>query len=104
MNTAKGGAPSHNNLVARQLMQYPLHMLRLILRPKFHTCTAILLLTHSWIGAATQSIRFKAVSREVVESRLRKYSGSNQEREQTLKRMFIEAGCDDQHISEQQVT
>ena len=39
----------------------------------------------------------------MVEVRLRKYAGDNKQREATLKQMFTEAGCDDQHISEQPV-
>lgn len=63
-----------------------------------------MVLVHSFIGVATaESIRFKPVARDVVEARLRQYTGGNKEREATLKRMFSEAGCDDQHLSEQQV-
>jgi hypothetical protein len=78
-------------------------MLNLIPRSRFYACTAILVLVHSWIGATGQSFRFKPVSRDVVEARLKKYAGTNKEREATLKAMFAEAGCDDQHVSEQQV-
>jgi Zn-dependent M28 family amino/carboxypeptidase len=53
--------------------------------------------------SAGESIRFEPVSREVVESRLKKYSGDDRQREATLKGMFAEAGCDGQHLSEQAV-
>jgi len=46
---------------------------------------------------------YSPVSREVVEGRLGKYTGNNKQRETTLKQMFAEAGCDDQHLSEQPV-
>jgi Zn-dependent M28 family amino/carboxypeptidase len=39
----------------------------------------------------------------VVEARLGKYAGNNKQREITLKQMFSEAGCDEQHLSEQPV-
>ena len=64
--------------------------------------TAIALLLHSWIDAS-EAIRYNPVSREVVETRLKKYTGNDQQREGTLKQMFAEAGCDDQHLSEQAV-
>ncbi len=52
---------------------------------------------------AQETIRYKAVPREVVESRLKKYGGNDQQREATLKQMFADAGCDSQHLSEQAV-
>jgi hypothetical protein len=65
--------------------------------------TAVIVLLHSWIGATAEGIRFNPVSREVVEARLGKYTGNNKQREATLKQMFVESGCDDQHLSEQAV-
>jgi hypothetical protein len=59
-------------------------------------------LLHSWIGSAAH-IRYGPVPREVVEGRLGKYPGDNKQREATLKKIFAEAGCDDQHVSEQPV-
>jgi hypothetical protein len=50
-----------------------------------------------------QGIRYRLNSREMVEARLRKYAGNNQRREETLKQMFAESGCDEQHLSEQPV-
>jgi len=49
------------------------------------------------------TIRLQPVSRETVEARLGRYGGNNQRREQTLKEMFEEAGCDGRHVSEQTV-
>jgi hypothetical protein len=55
-------------------------------------------------STTAQSIRYKEVSREIVEARLRKYIGKNEQREATLKQLFIEAGCDErEHLSEQAV-
>ncbi|MBO0911733.1 MAG: M28 family peptidase [Acidobacteria bacterium] len=53
--------------------------------------------------AAADTIRYKPVSRETVEARLGRYTGNDQRREQTLKQMFAEAGCDGQQVSEQTV-
>lgn len=78
-------------------------MSNLIRRSKFCAGTALAVLAHSWTGATAQSIRFKPVSRDVIEARLKKYTGGNREREAMLKQMFADAGCDDQHLSEQQV-
>jgi hypothetical protein len=52
--------------------------------------------------AGAESIRFRLVPREAVESRLREYSGTNVERGARLKRMFVEAGCGE-FLSEQPV-
>jgi hypothetical protein len=72
-------------------------------RSKVCASAAIVLLLHSWIVTAAESVRYSPVSRETVESRLNKYAGNNGQREATLKQMFAEAGCDDQHLSEQPV-
>ncbi len=39
----------------------------------------------------------------MVESRLESYGGNDKKREATLKQMFVDAGCDEQHLSEQLV-
>ena len=62
----------------------------------------VLFSSFSLVNAA-QSARFNPVSREVVEARLKKYSGNDEQREEALKQMFAEAGCDDQHLVEQVV-
>ncbi|HKW63261.1 MAG TPA: M28 family peptidase [Candidatus Acidoferrum sp.] len=38
-----------------------------------------------------------------MEARLKKYAGSDKQREETLKQMFAEAGCDEHHLTEQVV-
>ena len=55
------------------------------------------------LPAGAQTLRYSRVSREVVEARLARYAGDNEQRETTLKRVFSEAGCDDRHLSEQPV-
>src|SRR5262249_17939100 len=50
-----------------------------------------------------EGFRYSPVSRSVIESRLNQYKGNDKERESALKQMFGEAGCDDQHLSEQPV-
>ena len=73
-------------------------------RSRFHVVTlCLVLLLHAGINAPAESFRYNPVSREVVEARLGKYAGSNKQREITLKQMFSEAGCDEQHLSEQPV-
>jgi len=61
----------------------------------------LLLLSSS--GATVETLRFNPVSRAVVETRLGRYSGDDSQREATLRQLFVEAGCDDQHLSEQPV-
>jgi Zn-dependent M28 family amino/carboxypeptidase len=53
--------------------------------------------------AAAGALRYELVSREDVESRLKKYGGSDYTRERTIKELFAEAGCDTRHLSEQAV-
>jgi Peptidase family M28 len=72
-------------------------------RARLCTTTVLLFLLHSWICAMGQSVTYQPVSRETVESRLGRYTGTNKQREATLKQMFSDAGCDGQHISEQAV-
>jgi hypothetical protein len=64
---------------------------------------AIAVIVLALSSSSANDIRYAPVSREVVEARLEKYTGNNKQREATLKQMFAEAGCDDQHISEQAV-
>jgi hypothetical protein len=63
----------------------------------------MVLLLHASNNPAADSFRYNLVSREVIETRLEKYKGSDQQREATLKQLFAEAGCDDEHLSEQPV-
>jgi hypothetical protein len=72
---------------------------------KYFLRAAILLLlpVHSWTSIFAEGVRFALVSRQIVEERLGKYAGNNKQREATLKQMFSDAGCDEQHLSEQSV-
>src|SRR6267142_2117794 len=78
-------------------------MPNLIPRSTVCSAAAFVLVLHSWIGATAQKVRYDLVSREIIEARLARYTGNNAHREATLKQMFAEAGCDDQHLSEQPV-
>lgn len=64
------------------------------------TLLAVLLLC---IVARSLDVRYQAVPRQIVETRLGKYAGNDKQREMTLKEMFAGAGCDGQSISEQPV-
>lgn len=77
-------------------------MLNQFSRPSF-CIVSILLLLLSLRVATAETLRFNPVSRAVVETRLGKYAGNDSQREATLKQMFVEAGCNDQHLSEQLV-
>jgi len=48
-------------------------------------------------------VPFGTVVRSLVETRLKEFAGNNKQREATLKRQFTDAGCDDNHLSEQSV-
>ena len=50
---------------------------------------------------AEDPIRYDPASQQVIESRLQKYVGNDKQREDTLRQMFSQAGCDDQHLSQQ---
>jgi len=63
---------------------------------------AAVLLSLSMQSVAEQTLRFRLVPRAGVEERLGQYQGSNLEREATLKKMFVDAGCGE-HVSEQPV-
>jgi hypothetical protein len=78
-------------------------MSTLIVRAKSYAAVVIVLLLHSWRAAIADNVQYNPVSREVVEARLGRYGGNNKQREATLKQMFMEAGCDEQHMSEQPV-
>ena len=75
---------------------------RMTCRDLFRASAIVLVLLPS-IRLCAQGLRYTRVSREVVESRLRKYAGDDKQREATLKQLFADAGCDAQHLSEQPV-
>jgi hypothetical protein len=78
-------------------------MLNQFWRSRLFCIVSILLLLLSRRVAIADTLRFNPVSRTVVETRLWKYAGNDSQREAALKKMFAEAGCDDQRLSEQPV-
>jgi Zn-dependent M28 family amino/carboxypeptidase len=70
------------------------------LKPCRFTVLVVLLLC---VVARSLDVQYQPVSRQIVETRLGKYVGNDQQREKTLKEMFAGAGCDGQSISEQPV-
>ena len=78
-------------------------MLKVKLRIFFCSVAILVLAVRGWTGAAAESVRYYPVARQVIEERLGKYAGKNQQREATLKQLFTEAGCDGEHLSEQDV-
>lgn len=58
-------------------------------------------LQSSVAAAPPESTKYVVVLQNIVEGRLKKYAGNNAQREMTLKQMFADAGCDDQHLFEQ---
>src|ERR1700680_4655200 len=85
------------------MLHYPRPMSNPICRLKFCAAAAVVWLLQPRIDATAQTVRFNPVSREEVETRLGKYTGNDKQREATLMKMFAEAGCNDQNISEQPV-
>jgi len=49
------------------------------------------------------ALHYATVRESAVEARLKEFAGDNKQREATLKRLFEEAGCDSEHLSEQPV-
>jgi hypothetical protein len=72
-------------------------------RVPLHFLTIISFILCASLTSDADSIRYRLVSREMVEARLKKYAGDDRQREATLKQMFAEAGCGEQQISEQPV-
>jgi hypothetical protein len=54
------------------------------------------------LSSAARDLRFSLVPRIDVEARLAEYAGTNRERGDTLKRLFVDAGCGE-HLSEQRM-
>lgn len=66
-----------------------------------HIAAFFLVLGLSSAGAI--DIRYRPVSQETVRQRLEQYVGKNPQREQTLKKLFSEAGCAADRLTEQKV-
>ena len=71
--------------------------------PKTRLLAVLVLIGISCAGARAQQVHYNPVPKETIESRLNKYGGKDSVREATLKQMFAEVGCDDEHLSEQPV-
>jgi hypothetical protein len=54
-------------------------------------------------GALAETLHYRVVTRGVVEARLGRYGGKDQQREETLREMFTEAGCGATQLTEQTV-
>lgn len=87
--------------------RHPAEYSNFMIKPNLRIIScAVVILTGSgyvWIGAAAGSVKFHPVPRQVIEERLGKYAGKNEQREATLKQLFSDAGCDGEHLSEQDV-
>ena len=64
---------------------------------------ALVLALAAVFPAAGQSVTFSRIAKEVVISRLRQAARDNLEREQTLKKLFEQAGCAAERLEEQPV-
>jgi Zn-dependent M28 family amino/carboxypeptidase len=64
---------------------------------------AALFLSLSTVAAVGQDLRYRLVWQHVIETRLGGFTGKDEQREEALKQMFEEAGCDGQHLIEQSV-
>jgi putative aminopeptidase FrvX len=53
--------------------------------------------------AQEHPVRFVQVQRDLIESRLRRFARENADRENSLKQIFVEAGCDGDRLREQPV-
>ena len=66
-------------------------------------CLIALFLSLLPVGAVGQNLRYGLVAYDVIKTRLERFTGKDKQREETLKQMFKEAGCDDQLLIEQSV-
>src|SRR5215831_19333392 len=71
-------------------------------RLSLQSAAALLLFAYSGTCIAG-TLRYKPSPREAIEARLQKYKGDNQQRQETLKQMFADAGCGKHQLSEQPV-
>jgi len=72
-------------------------------RPKCYATAVLVIALQCSAQLFAQDVRFKPVAKDIVKARLGKYAGKDNQRQITLKQMFAETGCDDQHLSEQTV-
>jgi hypothetical protein len=79
-------------------------MLKSILKADAFLVSAAAILFCAYPSATAQDLTFSSVHREILESRLKRYAGDNDQRYATLKSMFLEAGCPADRLSEQSLT
>jgi putative aminopeptidase FrvX len=77
------------------------------MKPPYRYCRAAAVLATAVFLAHGQTVpeawSYAPVNQATVEARLAQYAGGNQRREQTLMKLFSEAGCEGQQLSEQEV-
>ena len=83
------------------VLQTPVSLLHM--QKRFSIILGLVLLC-ALSSSVAENVRYETLDHSVIESRLGKYAGNNKQREATLKQMFSDAGCDDQHLSEQAVS
>lgn len=77
--------------------------LRLRLATSCILFTSVLAFLQASPSFSQQFIRFSNIPHDRLESRLRQYAGSDQQRKAKLMEMFADAGCDQNHLTEQAV-
>jgi Iap family predicted aminopeptidase len=75
----------------------------LILRTIVWCGATVIMLLAARNVAKAESIQYHLVTRDIVEARLGKYKGSDQQREAVLKQLFVEDGCKGENLTEQAV-
>jgi Peptidase family M28 len=95
--------PSDRERLTIASIRYSTRMFVRIARPMAFLVVATLCPLSSWVVVFAATVHYSPASRQVIEERLRKYAGDNKQREATLKQMFADVGCNDQHLSEQSV-
>jgi hypothetical protein len=66
-------------------------------------CRILALLLASATAVPAQSNRYQQLNPDSIQDRLQQYAGSDSVRETTLKKLFQEVGCSDEHLKEQPV-
>jgi hypothetical protein len=82
----------------------PAHACWVTLPPRIGSVTRFLL-PLVWISTAaiSQTIQFSAVSQDIVEKRLGAYASKNDKREPAVRKIFEDAGCGEEKLTEQPV-
>lgn len=103
MIPAVTGVPNAESRISdHRHAKYSSFMRKVNLRKSFGVVAAVVFVG-GWIVAAAEKVKFAPVAIEVIEARLGEYAKKNEEREATLKRLFSEAGCGGDYLSEQRV-